>query len=552
MNDANPKSKTELSSAFRLVFVFAIIIIAINILWNTGLVPSDMEGDGIIHSIIADNYAYDRAGNDGIFQSGTFYLNYAYLYPLWHMLTALMFKLFGSSLVVLARFVYLIGVLTVIVFYRWQKVVFDKDISLIVTFLMCSSLWFLPAWCGTGFFVFLIFLSVSIVFAYYQLKVTGKNSYLFLCAASIAMALYNGYAHILIVFPILFLSNLWIEKGWKRLFDVKLVLIFVLSLCLYFVVLAVTCRSVYHFGMGDYYKQVSPPLSLRMSYRATHGIECIKNNLWWYVREIFYRSGSDENSGFNVYKILGYPLLSRVTGVLFLLGWVVSWVKRDVIGKILNVWLFVTVVFYALVVQPTTRYLITLLPCFYIFAGIGLGWLKEQIVKKAQKPTIFGLLLLVVLFSNFSNFRHGYKSYFKHSFNLEEQYGMSEICDFIEKDSGKNKENIIICTYSLKGINRPIRFYSQRRLEGKTVWWGKFKQFLKKNKYKAGSEDMVYFVFPAPNVNIYGKKSEIFEFKKMFPGLDPRWIVYFHNKTECRYIYRLRTDEILLKLKPKT
>lgn len=514
----------------RLIIFGGILLLVFLRLYNINYVPSDMEGDCAIYSVISANLAQGRDLREQLPGPDTNVYYYPLLYPLWILLTAFVFRVFDVKMSVLAGLVFLIGVLTLSIFYKYLRQFFTKIIALSTTFLFVTSLWFLPCWYGTGFFPILPFFSLAILFFYYKFKGTNNIRYIFLCSLSLSLALYNGYFHILLLYPVLFIINVLNENGWKRLFNFKLLLIFLLSFAIYFLMLSITCEYIYEINFIDFCKKVYSLIFWRISARSTNSLECIRNNIFWFLKELFYKAGCDENSSFNIYKIIDYPLLSPVVIILFSIGIVFSWIKRDLFSKILNVWLITTIGFYVVVVQPTTRYLVMLAPCFYIFAGLGLNGLYIC-AKKFNKEKLFSLLLTLIIIFEFTNFNFGYADYFKRNFNLYEYFGMREARKYIEGD----------CKTVNKGVKvffqfgeREFHFYTRRRFIGNAAHWGGFNE-----DFLGDTNNIYYFIFPAPQVEVFGRKSQVFEFQKYFPNLKPVFIVYFNDGSECKYIYRI-------------
>lgn len=522
------RKENSICKMIKILSAICIVLIVLLELWNTGYAPSDMEGDQNQHALVSFNII-----NGAKIDYGCSFSPYAYLYPYWQFLLAIMFRIFGATRAVTSIFTILIGLFAIIFFSKFAKKL-PPAITPLATLFFASSLALLPYWIyGMGHLALLPLGTLSTLFFYYKMVTCEHDKlYTHLTAISLGLSIAIGYAHILILYPIILLCNFFVERGLKRVFNLKIFYVVFSSMLIYMVITFLFSKFMYHTSITEYFKQVWIVLNWRFNAEKSGTNSQFIDHLRWLLGEFFNKSKGDRNGDFNVFSVLGYPYLSPAMGVLFVAGLVYSWIKRDNFSRIINVWLFVTVTAYTVLINPVPRYLVILIPCVYLFIGLGLEGLY-CIALKFNKSSFSYIVFIILLFYEFVNFNKGYADYYSNNSNLQRFSGIQEASKLINEDLDKNKKIQLVIGDPFYTVPNLFFFYTKERLTDKIVEWKNFKTTL--DTLHNGN---YFFTFSA-------NEPALSEFQQYFQAIEPYYIVYTNDSKECRYIYKLSGKWIL-------
>jgi len=299
-------------------------------------------------------------------------------------------KLFGSSEIVVRSLSAVFGVLTIILFYLFAIILFDKRTVLFATFLLSISPPHIYLSQEARTYTMLMFFCLASMF--FMLKFLKKEKIIYLLLYSLATFL-SLYSHYFTLFLILaqniFLLIYW--RRYKRLFwkwilgQGVIIVLFSLAWLPNFI-LQVTMKDNLSRSVQSWYKHlVFIPFYLG-----------IGHTLIW--------------KGEQLYKVALYSLLTFVAFIVPLLYGILKMRDRKETALFLGLWLLTPIAIPAIIsvlVSPlfASRYAIFVLPPYYLFTAVGVLSIRVKQLKSA----CYFLIVLLCSLSLFNSYTKNVK-----------------------------------------------------------------------------------------------------------------------------------------------
>jgi 4-amino-4-deoxy-L-arabinose transferase-like glycosyltransferase len=399
---------------FFIIF-FLLIISGIPRLISLDAIPPGIHGDegwtGIIaREIVSKGFvpAYLPAAT-GI-PSGS-------IYP-----TALIFKIFGENIFLLRASSAIAGILTIIVFYIFLRLFFNKKVSLLTAIAFNFSLIHIhySRIAYNVIFVPLIQLMSLIFFILYRKK--GRSFFIILSAIFSGLGFHCYHVFILFPFSIILLLIFDICRNRFSISKIKQLFLFVI----FFVVVSLPILKVMILQPDFYFSHVK-----------TYNV--LNNNIVKNKNDLIDKSKLIFKNGFEnlSFFIMGakidfvdafgkYYNFNRSYIILFFLGIFLTFIQKKRIGYffLFSFILFLTPTFFTF--EGTYRRSILTLIYFYYFFAAAIEWLVGK-VKNKRQVIIFLLLTAVILTESFINsiiyfkfFPYDQESKFVYTYELTE------------------------------------------------------------------------------------------------------------------------------------
>lgn len=379
-----------ISRKYQIIFLLLLILGLAGFfrLWQIGSIPPGLYPDEAIN------------GNDALKTLETNQFNV--FYPenngregLFIWLIALSFKLFGPTAQSIRLVSALLGILTVLGLYLLTKELFNKKIALLSSFFLSVSFWH-TNFSRIGFRAILVPLLICFSF-YFLFRAFRKNTLLDYTWAGIFFALgfytYIAFRAALLILGMVILLKMieywqknkksYLKDGWWKV-DIFFVVIIVIALPLGIYFFNNPQDFIGRAGGVSIFSAEQPLKELAISTIKTLG-------MFNFVGDWNWR-----------HNYAGLPMLNWTVGILFVIGLILSLVKKRIFLLSWFVFMLLPAVFTYEGLPHALR-TIGVIPVVCIFASLGLVWLFNK-VSKANKEIAILILIFLIIYPTLANF----------------------------------------------------------------------------------------------------------------------------------------------------
>lgn len=436
--------------------------------------------------------------------------------------TALLFKIFGESIFTLRVSSAIAGILTVIIFYIFLRLFFNKKISLLATVAFNFSLIHLhySRVAYNVIYLPLIQLLSLIFFICYRKK---KRSIFIILSAIFSGFGFHSY-HVFILFPITIIVLLITDifRHNFSLLRIKQLFLYII----FFVLISFPILKVMVFQPDFYFSHVK-------TYNVLNENN-IKNKTSYIDKFKIISQQGFENLSFFIWggkvdfvDAFGkYYNFNKSYIVLFLSGIILSFIYK----KKLNIYFFLCFIFFIMptffTFEGTYRRSILSVIYFYYFFAIAIQWITNK-AKNIFRNIVFFSLFFLILFESITNikiyfnfFPYDPETKFVYAYELTEAgYMINELAD--EKTRLLFFSSRWSCKYeTLRFINK------DRACEDRSKEFGIF-------SLQTDSKENTLFVFLNNYIDL------LKEVKEKYPGGKEKLIFDNNNKNTLGALYKI-------------
>lgn len=515
--------------------------------YQINTIPPDLEVDGSIHGIHALKIS-DGINLDFLIPRTA---DWFWLYCPWHIFIGLLFKIFGAQKIVMAGANACISIVTIACIFTAGRRLFGERTGLISAFFAATSLWYITySRYVLGFITAIPLLSLVILCNLYLYDERKRAKYLVYAGILSGLGFLNGYPHILFVLPVYFGYKMWREHGVGWAFDLRYIALILIAAAIYTAGaagMAWYCKAdtIWEIPKTSYDYFINFKAEERGVLHLQGMPAAIKHNLSYLFNEFFIKAGEQDIPAFKSLEVEGYPLITPVASILLILGIIKGLKRRSVIDKLLLTWVFLPVFLYVLTTEKiSSRYLLGIFPAICLISGneasCMISWLYGRFSGKFARITVF----IFIIFICGTDFFYLYKGYFinyaENDGYLNKYYGIKETADYIEKQIGGRENGMVVFENTILTPPFAFYFYTKGRYYKRFYFWDEFRgKFLLKDANKLKNKTIV-FVFSNPDdsrIKIYGKQSELDDFKKYYYNLHPSKIIRYRDGTERKFVF---------------
>lgn len=368
---------------------------------------------------------------------------YYWIMPLAVILYKVFSCIFGISRYAVVIPTVSLGVASIISIYFIGKRFFGEKIAITSSLLLTiSSYHILFSRVGFVDLFMSAFLCMWIVYLFY-LGMKQSVRWFLLFGVVLGLALFNFYPSGIYVTFFYCILLIVVEKGFKRIFNRYFIAGVFLGLSIYVIgniVFAVlngggweTCFLV---EKGHFLWRVS---SGDGGGFGENNIGIMINRFKNILTLLFYRMPDSRHLG--IFRIFNRPMVDPFVGIVFLIGLFYSFwhFKRKEGLRVLILWFFSGIISF-LFVNPTERYLFTILPVPYILCSVLLVRIFDWFRDRYLKVIGFTGFILCVFIYNWTSYFVVYRD----TFSGGEGLGQKEIYTYIGKNYNPN-DTLVIC-----------------------------------------------------------------------------------------------------------
>ena len=183
---------------------------------------------------------------------------------------------------------------------------------------------------------------------------------------------------------------------------------------------------------------------------------------------------------FGVLRIFYYPLLDHIVGFTFIVGLIISIIRRNVSDKLLILWTIIAFLITSVINVPQDRYFLLLFPTPYIYcAAILISIFNYGFLSKIKALRIYSfilLLFLIIFYGYFIGYHRYFISYADNNANMVHGLGDEEVSKFLLNNFDP-KNTLLVTSIQLPGVELDTNFKFKNQ-----ILWSEFYKEVKKSK----------------------------------------------------------------------
>lgn len=345
-----------------------------------------------------------------------------------------------------------IGIISIPLVYLLTKKLTDTPTALLATFFFVFSPTHL-VFSRSGFthITIIVPLVVCALYLLYKIVETQNTKLFYLCGIVWGLILFNSYPIAFVVAPITVAYLIWTRK-WEWLFTIEFISSIFIAVI---ILLLLSLGFAYINGSPDpfivlkegYYQWVVVRLA------ETRQDTAVIKNIVSGLKMLFMKTPPAYQ--FGVLRIFNYPLLDPVIGITFLIGLVISIIRRNPTDKLLILWIFFAFSLSSVINIPQERYLFVLLPAPYILSAAVISPLSKAGLNSKSKPTRISGAILILIFLVAYAYGIGYQQYFvayaKNNANMTHGLGDGDVAEYLSGNFDP-KTTLVVTSTPLPGV----------------------------------------------------------------------------------------------------
>lgn len=403
-----------------------------------------------------------------------------------------------------------IGIISLPLVYLLAKRLTDVSTALLTTFFFVFSPTHL-IFSRSGFthITIIVPLVVSAIFLLYKTVETQNTKLLYICGIIWGLILFNSYPIAFVVAPISVVYLIWMRK-WEWFFEIEFISSIIISVL---TLLILSIGFAYINGSPD------PFIVLKESYyqwvvvrlAETRQETSVAKNIIGGLRMLFLNSPPAYQ--FGVLRIFNYPLLNPVTGATFLIGLVISIIRRNPTDKLLILWVFFVFSLSSIINVPQERYLFVLLPAPLILSALVIVPVFKTGIKNKYSLlkllTAISLPVFLAAFAYFTGYRQYFVTYANNNANMTHGLGDGDVAEYLS-DNFDPKTTLVISSMSLPGVESIANFQFKQ-----SIIWSEFLKKIEKESVSFSPYETNSPIYPEhPIENIKDKNVATFWYGK--------------------------------------